>query len=251
LYALTVGAIDTRGAADAGVGLPATHVGAAPGESPSSIILLTSPGEGEGWVSADGGTVVARVSEDGATLMVTTYGVAEEARLPQLQILDLDSLAGPDGTVIPAAVAASTPAGREIANELALHIERQGDRRLPGQGWAGNPGQRLRVEGFAIRPLEIIAPGDLEYMGYGPGGRQTPWVTDAKLCGTRGRGLPLTGFAIRLAPRLREQFDVIYEGYFFDSGVTGPVRNGEPCLPAAIDDPLGAIRLRVVERPGA
>ena len=152
-----------------------------------------------------------------------------------------------DGAVI--AAAAVVPGGREIASELILHIERQGDRRLPGQGWAGNPGQRLRVEGFAIRPLEVIAPGDLEYMGYGPAGRQTPWVSDAKLCGTRGRGLPLTGFAIRLAPRLRERFDVIYEGYFFDSGATGPARNGEPCLPASVDDPLSAVRLRLVERP--
>ena len=148
-----------------------------------------------------------------------------------------------------AIAAAAVTSGREIASELILHIERQGDRRLPGQGWAGNRGQRLRIEGFAIRPLEVIAPGDLEYMGYGPAGRQTPWVSDAKLCGTRGRGLPLTGFAIRLTPRLRERFDVIYEGDFFDSGATGPKRNGEPCLPASVDDPLSAVRLRLVERP--
>jgi hypothetical protein len=248
LYALTVGAIDPRGGADTGLGLPATYVAPAPGDD-TPITLLTAAGEVPGWVGAEGGTVVARVPAGGGTLLVTAYGVSDEARLPQLRIVDLDLLAKPEGAAAAAAVADSN--GREIANELILHIERQGDRRLPGQGWAGNPGQRLRVEGFAIRPLEIIGPADLEYMGYGPGGRQTPWVSDAKLCGTRGRGLPLTGFAIRLAPRLRERFDVIYEGYFFDSGVTGPARNGEPCLPAAVDDPLSAVRLRVIERPGA
>ncbi|HVH78796.1 MAG TPA: glycosyl transferase, partial [Stellaceae bacterium] len=143
------------------------------------------------------------------------------------------------------------PPGREIPGELVLHIERQGDRLFPAGEWAGSPAERLRIEGFAIRPLEAISPGHIEYMGFGPGGRQTPWVTDVKLCGTRGRGYPLTGFAVRLAPALRNQFDVIYEGHFFESGVKGPLRNGEPCLPSIADDPLGAIRLRVVERAGA
>lgn len=249
LYAVTVGAIEARGASASGLALPATCIAPAPAEDGLPVIVITRD-EASGWVGAEGGAVVVRVPPGGGKIMVTAYGVTEDARLPQIQILDVDRLGKSEGVSIPAAALPPIPAGREIANELILHIERQGDRRLPSQGWAGNPGQRLRVEGFAIRPLEVIAPGDLEYMGYGPGGRQTPWVTDAKLCGTRGRGLPLTGFAIRLAARLRSRFDVVYEGYFFDSGVIGPARNGEPCQPAAVDDPLAAIRLRVIERAG-
>jgi hypothetical protein len=172
--------------------------------------------------------------------------------LPALKMLDLNRLSGvrPEASAS-APVEAPRLTGREITSELILHIERQGDRRFSAGGWAGNPGGRLRIEGFAIRPLSAIVPGQIEYMGFGPGGRQTPWVTDVKLCGTRGRGFPLTGFAIRLAPTLHERFDVVYEGYFFDSGIRGPVRNGEPCLPSVVDDPLGAIRLRVIERLGA
>jgi hypothetical protein len=246
LYTLIVGATDASDD-DAGLALPATCITPAPAEDGRPVTVITRD-EAPGWVGAEGGAVVVRVPPGGGKILVTAYGFSDHARLPQIQILDVDSLGKSDGAAIPAAAPPRIAAGREIASELILHIERHGDRRFPSQGWAGNPGQRLRVEGFAIRPLEIIAPGDLEYMAHGPGGRQTPWVTDAKLCGTRGRGLPLTGFAIRLAARLRDRFDVVYEGYFFDSGVIGPVRNGEPCQPAAVDDPLAAIRLRIIER---
>jgi hypothetical protein len=249
LYALTVGATDTSGASAGELALPATCIAPAPAEDGLPVTVITRD-EFPGWVGAEGGAVVVKVPPGGGSVLVTAYGVAEDARLPQIHILDIDSLGKFGNAAIPAAAPPRIAAGREIASELILHIERHGDRRFPSQGWAGNPGQRLRVEGFAIRPLQIIAPGDLEYMAHGPGGRQTPWVTDAKLCGTRGRGLPLTGFAIRLAARLRDRFDVVYEGYFFDSGVIGPARNGEPCQPAAIDDPLAALRLRVIERAG-
>lgn len=235
-----------------GLALPSTQV--VPGyESRNSVTIVANGGGSAGWLGAGGGTVVISVGKGGGTVIATTYGATDDAALPAVQAIDLDRL--------PAAAAAAAPAveeppaeillGREIAGELVLHIERQGDRRFSAGDWAGHPGDRLRIEGFAIRPLEGISPGQIEYMGFRPGGQQTSWVTDVKLCGTRGRGFPLTGFAVRLAPALRDRFDVVYEGYFFESGVKGPLRNGEPCRPSVVDDPLSAIRVRVVERTGA
>jgi hypothetical protein len=250
LHALIIGKTDAMQDDIAGVALPLTQVTPRPDEQ-SAVTIVSNSGGANGWLGAEGGTVVLRASATG-TAWVTTYGITDEAMLPALKMLDLDRLSGvqPEASA-PAPGEAPRSTGREITSEFILHIERQGDRRFSAGGWAGNPGGRLRIEGFAIRPLSAVAPGQIEYMGFGPGGRQTPWVTDAKLCGTRGRGFPLTGFAIRLVPALHEQFDVVYEGYFFDSGIRGPVRNGEPCLPSVVDDPLGAIRLRVIERLGA
>ncbi len=251
LHALIIGKVPPSRDRLAGVPLPFTQVMPLLGEGASVAIVSNSGGEG-GWLGAGGGTLVLKGVGGGGKIFVTTYGITDDAALPDLQIVNLERLA--QNPVLAASAAApEMPAvqGREISRELLLHIERQGDQRFAAAGWAGNPGERLRIEGFAIRPLESIAPGNIEYMAFGPGGRPTPWVTDARLCGTRGRGLPLTGFAVRLAPPLRERFDVEYEGYFFDSGPRGPQRNGEPCLPSVGDDPLGAIRLRVVERAGA
>ena len=248
-HALVVGPSAASAERVAGIVLPVTHIAPRASGGGEAAVVSTSGGE-NGWLGPRGGTVVVKVSGQAAPILVTTLGVTDGAALPTLKMLDLDGLAAAE---LPAQLPAEAPApeGRELAGELMLHIERQGDRRFAAAGWAGNPGERLRIEGFAIRPLEAIAPSQIEYMAFGPAGRQTPWVTDVRMCGTRGRGLPLTGFAIRLAPPLRERFDIVYEGYFFDSGVRGPSRNGEPCLPSVADDPLSAIRLRVVERPGA
>ena len=137
----------------------------------------------------------------------------------------------------------------EIETEIILHIEQLGDCRSAGGGWVGNREKRLRVEAFSIRPVETLRSRDIEYKALGPGRRQTPWVTDAKLCGTRGQSLPLTGFAVRLAGAALERFDVIYEGAFFESGTIGPHRNGELCTPPIADDPLEAISVRIIRRP--
>jgi hypothetical protein len=136
----------------------------------------------------------------------------------------------------------------EVEMQVMLHIARQGDRRFSGGGWAGNRGRRLQVEAISISPCGRLTDADIEYKAFGPGGRETKWIGNAMLCGTKGRGLPLTGFAVRLAPHLRDRFDVIYQGAFFDSGTTEPCRNGAPCLPAQHDDVLEAVHLRVVER---
>jgi len=246
LYALTVGPADASGKSAKGVALPTSTVMPGPAKERSLVEIVFTSAKEPGWLSAQGGTVIAKAPSGGGTVVVTSYGLAEPSQLPQLHMLRLD---GPDAlaqsTPVPAAAQSSAQA---VPIEMTTHIEREGDRRVLAHGWIGSPGQRKRIEAFGIRPLEAIAPGDIEYMAFGPGNRSTPWVTDAKLCGTRGRGLPLTGFAIRLAPALRERFSVVYEGSFFDFGAVGPIRDGEPCVSLVANDPLEAIKVQIIER---
>jgi tetratricopeptide (TPR) repeat protein len=262
LSILRIAASEGQGEGVAGFAVPATQFLPQAGAA-DSVTIVSFAGAGKGWLGAEGGSVIVRAGQGGGIILATTYGVADDAVLPALQVIKLDDPTDveqlfaandapqPASSPSPPEAAAPVPRGRELVGEVVLHIERQGDRRFSCGDWAGNPGAQLRIEGFAIRPVDTIAPGQIEYMGFVAGGRQTPWVTDVKLCGTRGRGVPLTGFAVRLTPALREQFDVVYEGHFFESGIRGPFHNGEPCLPAIVGDPLSAIRLRVIERPGA
>jgi len=251
IHALTIGAISGPRESAAGFTLPATYISAGPSKDQNPVHIGLTTGAAPGWLSAEGGTVVAKVPPQGGVVVVTTYGITAEATLPQLRVLRVNGL----GSIVPQGVAApvefSKRSGREIQIEMTVHVARQGDRRLLARGWVGNPGQRSQIEAFGIRPLEAITPADIEYMAIGPDGRQTPWVTDAKLCGTRGRSLALTGFAIRLVPALQERFDVVYEGSFFANGPSSPSRNGERCCSLVTNDPLEAIKLRVIERIGA
>jgi hypothetical protein len=246
LHAISIGSIAAASGTIAGMTVPAIQVSAVPSDELDPAEIVASSGEGGSWLGAEGGAVVVRSPPGGAFVLITLYGTAEQVEAP-LEV-DIRRLDLPQRAAIEARPA---PAESEIPTEIALHIERFGDRRFPGQGWVGNRGERLRIEAFSIRPIDALLASDVEYMAFGPSGRETPWVSEGKLCGTRGRGLPLTGFAVRLAPHLRERFDAVYEGAFFSGGVAGPCRNGEPCTSAVLDDPLEAMNIRLVERVGS
>lgn len=233
-----------------GLELPVAHVAALPGENDEvATIVANSAGTGP-WLPLEGGTIVVRTPPDGGDLLVTVYAPGDATcpvpriaarRLDRERVVERPGRAG----------GAVQPLARVVPTEVVLHIHRVGDRRFVGEGWFGARGQRLHIEAFSIRPADSLAASDIEFMGFGSGNRQTPWVTEGRLCGTRGRGLPLTGFAVRLTPAAQRRFDVAYEGAFIESGVVGPSRNGEPCLPPVPDDPLEAINIRITERsPG-
>lgn len=244
IYALSFAPAPQAGYAE-GMQFPAINVSTPPSDDHDMAEIVTGSGDLAEWIDAAGGVVVVKAPAGGGVVLVTSYG-PDGATAVAVEVQRL----GPGASAAAPSSPAPAPAAvaRELRSEIVLHIEREGDRSFEAQGWAGTRGQRRRVEAFSIRPLDTLAPGDVEYKAFGPSGRETPWVSEAKLCGTRGRGLPLTGFAVRLASHLRERFDVIYEGAFFDSGVAGPSRNGEPCMPKVTDDPLEAINLRVVPR---
>jgi hypothetical protein len=246
LYAVEIGESPMIRGGSTGLKVPAVQVSAPRDDQEPGTEIIGASGRGDTWLGPEGGTVIVKSPSGGGNVLVTAYGsAAQEVLLPDIQLHRLDrprptgaALRSPDPTDEPG----------EVQSEIVLHMERLGDRRFPGQGWVGNRGKRLRIEAFSIRPLDTLLARDIEFKALGPKGRQTPWVTDAKLCGTRAQGLPLTGFAIRLAPHAAERFDVVYQGAFFESGVVGPHRNGELCMPPIGDDPLEAINVRVIRR---
>jgi hypothetical protein len=252
LYALRVGGIGGSAGAVAGMTLPVAHVSAPFAEDGNGIEIVASFPRRGPWIEQAGGTVIVRSPIGGGYIVVTVYGQSgENAAAPALDLRRLDhgEEAAAAATVASAAADGQSSAEpREIPTEILLHIERAGDRLFPGRGWVGALGRKLRIEAFSIRPLESLAPVDIELKGYLPGGNETQWVHGGILCGTRGRRLPLTGFAVRLAPRLADRFEVTYQGSFFASGISGVQRNGEPCRSATADDPLEAINIRLVGR---
>jgi hypothetical protein len=257
LYALYFGEIATHAAVTRAASghqpldLPAILVSVPPTSAYDPVEILTGWHEVGEWLGAEGGTVVVKSPPGGGVVMWTIVGDVDGDCVIDIMPLGRGAASPAAALLTPrgrSRDALSSPAESEVPAEILLHIEREGDRRFSAGSWVGNRGKQLRVEAFSIRPLDAVAPNQIEYKAFGPNGRETPWVSDDRLCGTRGRGLPLTGFAVRLASTLRQQFDVVYEGSFFDSGVVGPKRNGEPCMPATGDDPLEAINVRIVRR---
>jgi hypothetical protein len=249
LYALEIDESPSPRTLVSGLRVPSVQVSAPRDDGDRSAEIIGVSGHGGTWFDREGGTVIVQSPPGGAYVLVTAYGLpAHAVSVPDIRVRRIDRPRSNGAAPRSADPAEEPEEPEELRSEIVLHMERLGDRRFPGEGWVGNRGKRLRIEAFSIRPVDTLLARDIEFKALGPMGRQTPWVTDAKLCGTRGQGLPLTGFAIRLAPHAAERFDVVYQGAFFESGVAGPNRNGELCMPSVGDDPLEAINVRLIRR---
>jgi DNA end-binding protein Ku len=154
----------------------------------------------------------------------------------------------PEPELLPGLAAGKQDGPQDVGTEILLHIMGLGDRRYVEPGWAGNPGSRRQIEALSIRPRDGLAPSAIEFRVFAQEGRATAWVSNGNYAGTRGRNLPLTGFAVRPTGEVGERLEIAYEGSFFEGGVVGPKRNGELCVSPVADDPLEAVRVTIIDQ---
>jgi len=240
-----------------GPGLAPVWVGQLPSAT-DNIDLLSARGGGEQWLPCGDNLVVVRSPHAGSLLLATVYG--SPGQRPSAPEVTVRALEAPEPAAYPPAdVATVEPPSeqplarrqREIRAEVTVHLEGVGDRVFAGAAWAGKPGEHKRVEGFAVRPLQELRPNEIEYKVLHPGGVETQWVPGPQFCGTRGRSLPIVGFAVRIAPHVQDQFSVVYQAAFLRGGITEPRSNGAPCMPTITGDVLEGINIRVLQsQPG-
>jgi hypothetical protein len=253
LYAVTIEPAPVPPVSLGGMTLPATLV--TPLGNAAEHAAEIFPGdEGGNWIGPGGGTVVLRIPTAGGRSLITTYRGAQQEAAPLS--IKIASIGQPATTAAPpvqhhngAAPESSTATvAPTLPTEITFCIDQACGQATAGE-WAGTPGSKRFLEAFGIVPQGHIEIDGIEYKAFGPNGRETPWVSSGKLCGSRGKNVALTGFAIRPAEHLREKIDIVYEGAFAGSGRIGPCRNGEPCRGTQTDDPMEAISLRIVSRP--
>jgi hypothetical protein len=251
LYAVTIGPADQRSRLDLIMELPSTQIsglGRDGGDRPRIFEAMRSPGA---WLGPDGGTIVAEVPPSGGHLLITTY--RDSGKEPTAVAIQVSRLDRPAPAAVgrspesPAAVPQSAPdRSRELELEIIVHVERHGAQRYGSGEWAGQRGLKRKLVAFSIRPLSTLAPADIEYKAYGPNGRETPWVSGPTLCGAKESSVPLTGFAVRVAPHRQSQFAVRYEGAFFEGGILAG-RAGHACVSPRFEDPLEALKVSIVD----
>jgi hypothetical protein len=225
-----------------------------PSETGERPEILGNGGQPEKWLDESGGTIAVH-AEAGGRIMGVVFGpVSEPDPPPDMTVLPLDM----SGTrEAPEAAAAADAAAlqsylpenaRRIGVQVIAHIERVGDVLYREPGRIGMPDQQRRIEGFAIDPLQGMQPHHMQYKVIFRGGVEGPWITGPHFCGTRGRGEPLSGFAIRLAPHLEERFSVTYRGSFSQSGLSRPCTDGEACQVATAEF-LVSMEIELFEKP--
>jgi hypothetical protein len=208
---------------------------------------------------------VTKVNGTGATLILTSVR-APGGDVLSIKVERLESRADavPTQEVASGAEVESTAAARSkrsgkptvnparnllrLPVQIGAHIRSRGDMIFADVPWAGRVAPGLWIEAFSVRPLEHFGAQDVEYKGLTGSGFETPWLSDDKVCGTKGMAVPLVGFAVRLKESAATAgYDCEYSGYF-QSGVTiGPLRNGAPCRSTVANDPLEGIQVRLIK----
>jgi hypothetical protein len=184
---------------------------------------------------------VTRLDRGASTLAEAIAGAPPAAALPPRAVAPkLDNAALPP----PLKTVKGKPA---LSVRLDMHIQRKGDVSYTNTFWSGALGERCAVEGFAIQPLADLRADQIEYSAVAENGQETGWITGGMLCGSRGLGLALSGFSIRIRPEAQARFQCEYRGAFASGRILGPSRNGAPCK-AEAGDRLEAIQLFILPR---
>jgi hypothetical protein len=237
--------------------LPAVHVGLGPGVRTDQVEFVAGPSTHGAWLFAPGDLLVTKINDTGATLVMTSVRTAGGDVL-SIKVERLEARAeavsaqrGPSDQVAQPAASASAPTRPRplLPVQIGVHVRSRGDITFADVPWAGRVAPGLWIEAFSVRPLEVFAAQDVEYKALTGSGFETPWLSDDKMCGTKGMAVPLVGFAVRLkATPATAEYDCEYSGYF-QSGVTvGPLRNGAPCRSTVANDPLEGIQIRLLKR---
>jgi GT2 family glycosyltransferase len=236
-YTFTVKGAPAETTAD-GLAMPALQVGLAPKEPAGDVEFLARDGTSDRWLARSCDMIVAKIFSETASLMLTSVRLLNSPALA----IDVRRLGDEPFPVDSESATAETPGGLTI--RVVAHIQNLGD--IPfSDGLVGCIGGRLWIEAFAIVSVGQVTPDSIEYCAVTADGFQTPWLGNQALCGSRGRGTPIVGFAIRLKPEIAAQYDCAYTGKFVSGNVLGPFKNGDLCSSDAPGDPLWGIELRV------
>jgi len=220
--------------------------GAAPVQEASPAETASEPSDAAELVN---------IEEVGATATPVSPMVATLSE-PEPTPAHHEHVIGPDATLDapPEADPREPPVNgvdEDLQFEVLIQITGSGERRFMTPAWAGQPGGRQTIEAISIRGPASFPPDALEFRVFGPGGRATPWARNGSYAGTWGRQLLLTGFAVRPTQNFALQFDVEYQGSFFEAGVVGLKQNGERCISPISDDPLEAVLVHIRPRSRA
>lgn len=258
LYAFSLAAETRWREPVAGLALPAIHV-CAPPEQGRAVEITDSSGRAGSWLGGRHNMLFVKAPAGGAAL-VTAYLARDPDSIPlELEVRRV----GAPGSAAAAPVArlmrlqlgepGSAPrAPQPVGLDIVAHIRGRGDVRFSNTPWVGRVGPGLWIEALTIVPRDRLAAAAIEYKGLAASGAETPWLGSGSLCGTRGRGLPLIGFAVRQKAGASDAlFDCEYTGYFRSGASAGPARNGAPCRSTIDNDPLEGLQLRITPRPAS
>ena len=234
--------------------VPALQVSLPPVRTAGRVEFLTAASSLGHWLAYESDMVIVRVTGEDASLMLTSIRREDSPTLDvsvnRLSAEPLSQASGEDR------VALAEPRRHREGPSVRLHthIKNVGDLEFQ-DCWAGWPGQQLWIEGFSVsvggsEALEAgFSNSEIEYCAVTADGFETPWQSNEELCGSRGAGMPILGFGVRLKPAFAGRYDCLYRGRFFSGATIGPLSGGALCCSDLPGDPLEGLEVQLTRRP--
>ena len=241
VYILRYADLKTEMVNENGLLLPLVQLSVSPENSTASISILGQEHSPGAWLKQPGDWILFKVDFDTEN--------SEEPSETATIILTIFSSEKKQENGVKLELEPFNVTGKSAESEINVpridataHIQNVGNATFKPGEWVGKVNSHLRLEGITLSCLEL---GDsaLEYKVISIDGRETPWIASPNYCGTRGRGLPLAGFGIRLKAPFDQQYDVVYRGSFYEGGQTGAESNGKFCRATLPNDPMEAIQV--------
>lgn len=131
-------------------------------------------------------------------------------------------------------------------SSIIAHLQYAGD--VDGRigEWIGLRGSGRWIEGFSITPRHGMLPQEIEYQIILGADAILPWLPGGTFSGSRGLGLPLRGFRMRLRGAAAARYNCACSATFAGGVASGLVPAGQPCVATNLA-PLEAFR--IVLRP--
>jgi GT2 family glycosyltransferase/glycosyltransferase involved in cell wall biosynthesis len=248
VYSFTIKSGAPAGSHGERLAMPALHVGLAPVVPQAQVEFLASPGTLDRWLAHAGNRVTVRISGGSARLLLTSVRKPDDQPLSiSVQRLDTASTSPASEAPEPLADASGVMDTPKPTMEIIAHIRHLGDLHF-GAEEVGSIASGLWIEALVVRAVDPDGEGLVEYRGITADGFETPWLTEPVLCGSRGRGTPLLGFAVRPRVGFAQRYDCSYTGRFASGRCVGPVTDGAMCCSDLAGDPLEGIEINVKPR---
>lgn len=260
--------------------VPAIQLGVGPGVPDGSVEFLYGPRTEGTWLSQPRDMLIMKVKSASTLITMTTMRLAHQAPL-EVEMKRLDGTnptprseeqrqpaqeARPQA-MLPSALApqparppaVSAPIGnptvpppawyrsKSLPLTVVTHVQNRGDINSSEAQWAGAPGQGLSIEAIQILPVEGYSSDAIEYKTVAVSGAESHWVTGGAPSGSRGMGLPLAGFAVRVNPQSSAGLACEYGAMMVSGSTIGPFRDGATCRSPDPRDPIGAVWISVYE----
>jgi len=226
--------------------LPALQIGIAPVQSGGKVEILSAAAKLDRWLAYKGDMILVRIAGGEASLLLTSVRLKDSPALA-VGIERLNAHATSHASEDNGREAGAVGSGESLDVGLVAHVRYAGDLTFE-EGRAGWPGKQMWIEGFAISSIGDLPSSSIEYRGVISGGIPTPWLQGQTLCGSKGGGLPLVGYAVRLNAEFAEQYECEYSGVFSSGARVGPKQNGALCSSEVVDDPLEVIEIKILKR---